>query len=313
MKKSNNHFGIKCKDTWTGQTVSHDDDAAGECFRKYDSPEDSYRDHSNFLRGRDHYAFLFRLDPADYKGWAYGLKKAGYATNPNYPKILIKTIEEYKLNELTKEAVDEIPTYFNEGASVEENNTPTIVKQTVDKVSNVIEKVLPGATKLNGLKVVYAEKGTSLLSVATKHQIALTDLLNYNDNKTDGLLDEGSWIYLEPKRKEGKLASYTTTESESVYQISQLNGIQLSSLIAYNDFKEDDILSPGKLVRLKPGLGTVENKVSSTKGAKIHEVKPKEGLYGIAKKYNVTVEQLKAWNDLDSESISVGQQLIIAK
>jgi LysM repeat protein len=313
VKKSNNHFGIKCKDTWTGQTVSHDDDAAGECFRKYDSPEDSYRDHSNFLRGRDHYAFLFRLDPADYKGWAYGLKKAGYATNPNYPKILIKTIEEYKLNELTKEAVDEIPTYFNEGASVEENNTPTIVKQTVDKVSNVIEKVLPGATKLNGLKVVYAEKGTSLLSVATKHQIALTDLLNYNDKKTDGLLDEGSWIYLEPKRKEGKLASYTTTESESVYQISQLNGIQLSSLIAYNDFKEDDILSPGKLVRLKPDLGTVENKVSSTKGAKIHEVKPKEGLYGIAKKYNITVEQLKAWNDLDSESLSVGQQLIIAK
>ena len=312
VKKSNNHFGIKCKDTWTGQTVSHDDDAAGECFRKYDNPEDSYRDHSNFLRGRDHYSFLFKLNPTDYKGWAYGLKKAGYATNPNYPKILIKTIEDYNLNELTKEAVDEIPVYFNEGASVEETNTPSIVKQTVDKVSDVIEKVLPGATKLNGLKAIYAEKGTSLLSVATKHQIALTDLLNYNDKNLDGLLDEGTWIYLEPKRKEGKLSSYTTTEAESVYQISQLNGIQLSSLLAFNNFKEDDVIPAGKLVRLKPNQ-TIENITAVSKGAKIHEVKPKEGLYGIAKKYNVTVEQLKAWNDLDSEYISVGQQLIIAK
>lgn len=312
VKKSNNHFGIKCKDTWTGQTVSHDDDAAGECFRKYDSPEDSYRDHSNFLRGRDHYAFLFRLKPTDYKGWAYGLKKAGYATNPNYPKIIIKTIEDYNLNELTKEAVDDIPTYFNEGTSLDEINTPSIVKQTVEKVSDVIEKVLPGATKLNGLKVIYAEKGTSLLSVATKYQIALTDLLNYNDIKTDGLLSEGSWIYLEPKRKEGKLTSYTTTESESVYQIAQLNGIQLSSLLAFNDFKESDILSSGTLVRLKPNE-TIENTMAVPKGAKFHEVKPKEGLYGIAKKYKVTIEQLKAWNNLESESISIGQQLIIAK
>src|ERR1017187_8362716 len=85
VKKSNNHFGIKCKGTWNAETVSHDDDEQGECFRSYKSAEDSYRDHSNFLRGSPRYAFLFKLDPRDYKGWAYGLKKAGYATNPNYP------------------------------------------------------------------------------------------------------------------------------------------------------------------------------------------------------------------------------------
>src|SRR3954469_12506216 len=79
--KSNNHFGIKCKSSWSGGSVSHDDDANGECFRKYNSAEDSYRDHSNFLRGSDRYAFLFKLSPTDYKGWAYVLKKAGYATN----------------------------------------------------------------------------------------------------------------------------------------------------------------------------------------------------------------------------------------
>jgi len=312
VKKSNNHFGIKCKDTWTGQTVSHDDDAAGECFRKYDSPEDSYRDHSNFLRGRDHYAFLFKLNPTDYKGWAYGLKKAGYATNPNYPKILIKTIEDYNLNALTKTAVNEIPVYFNEGAAFDDNTSSSFVKQAVDKVNNIVEKVLPGATKLNGLKAVFAEEGTSLLSIATKHQIALSDLLIYNDRKTDGLLEEGSWIYLEPKRKEGKLEAYTTTETESVYEIAQLNGIQLSSLLLFNDFKEDEIIPPGKKVRLKQSEIVVNSPVLA-KGAKVHEVKPKEGLYGIAKKYNVTVDQLKAWNDLESESLSVGQQLIIAK
>ena len=93
VKKSNNHFGIKCKSNWTGGSVSHDDDASGECFRLYKTADDSYRDHSNFLRAGTRYSFLFKLDVRDYKGWAYGLKKAGYATNPAYPQILIKHIE----------------------------------------------------------------------------------------------------------------------------------------------------------------------------------------------------------------------------
>lgn len=98
---SNNHFGIKCKDTWTGESVKHDDDLRQECFRKYPSAIDSYKDHSDFLRTRSHYAFLFKIDPLDYKSWAYGLKKAGYATNPRYPQALIKLIEDYHLNEYT--------------------------------------------------------------------------------------------------------------------------------------------------------------------------------------------------------------------
>lgn len=316
VKKSNNHFGIKCKDTWTGETVSHDDDAAGECFRKYSNPEDSYRDHSNFLRGRDHYAFLFRLNPTDYKGWAYGLKKAGYATNPNYPKILIKTIEDYNLNELTKEASasDEIPVYNNDIESTlnKIGENAEVLKQAVNQVNNVIEKVHPSVTKLNGLKAIYAESGTSLLSIATKHQIALSDLLAYNDLDSDGLLQQDSWIYLEPKRKEGKLASYTTTSAEPVYEIAQLNGIQLSSILALNNLKKNDIVPAGKRLVLKANQDN-SNASTISKGAKVHEVKAKEGLFSIAKKYNVTVAQLKAWNDLESESLTIGQQLIIAK
>ena len=111
VKKSNNHFGIKCKNSWTAGGVSHDDDAIGECFRQYKSAEDSYRDHSNFLRGNQRYAFLFKLAADDYRGWAHGLKKAGYATNPRYPDILIKNIEQYNLNQYTLAGINEIPKF----------------------------------------------------------------------------------------------------------------------------------------------------------------------------------------------------------
>src|ERR1043165_5295449 len=99
--KSNNHFGIKCKTEWEGEKVYHDDDAKGECFRKYDDPSISYRDHSDFLRNRPFYSSLFKLDPTDYEAWAFGLKKAGYATNPKYPQILIGLIHDYNLQDYT--------------------------------------------------------------------------------------------------------------------------------------------------------------------------------------------------------------------
>jgi flagellum-specific peptidoglycan hydrolase FlgJ len=111
VKKSNNHFGIKCKSSWTAEGVSHDDDAPGECFRTYKDAEGSYRDHSNYLRGNERYAFLFKLDSRDYKGWAYGLKKAGYATNPRYPDILIRNIEENNLQQYTMVAVNDVPNF----------------------------------------------------------------------------------------------------------------------------------------------------------------------------------------------------------
>src|ERR1700745_4131028 len=94
VKKSNNHFGIKCKDDWTGSVVYHDDDERGECFRSYNTPLDSYKDHSDFLKNSARYSQLFKLDPMDYESWAYGLKRAGYATNPRYPQILIQLIKD---------------------------------------------------------------------------------------------------------------------------------------------------------------------------------------------------------------------------
>jgi flagellum-specific peptidoglycan hydrolase FlgJ len=111
VKISNNHFGIKCKKNWTGKTVKHDDDKPCECFRKYDSAEESFIDHSDFLKTRDNYAFLFQLNPIDYEKWAYGIKKAGYATNPNYPALLIKYIEKYDLNQYTKIGIEKKYSY----------------------------------------------------------------------------------------------------------------------------------------------------------------------------------------------------------
>jgi len=103
--RSNNHFGIKCKSNWTGATAFHDDDEKGECFRAYDSVAVSFRDHSDFLKGSSRYANLFNLEPTDYKGWSDGLRKAGYATNPKYPILLVKLIEEYDLNRFTVEGL----------------------------------------------------------------------------------------------------------------------------------------------------------------------------------------------------------------
>jgi len=106
--KSNNHFGIKCKSNWQGERVYHNDDAQGECFRKYATAEESFIDHSNFLKANTRYAFLFMLDPTNYSSWAYGLKQAGYATEPRYPILLIQCIEKYRLQDYTLLGLDMI-------------------------------------------------------------------------------------------------------------------------------------------------------------------------------------------------------------
>jgi LysM repeat protein len=129
VQKSNNHFGIKCKADWKGETVYHDDDAKGECFRKYADPGDSYKDHSDFLKNRPYYASLFKLDPTDYQGWAYGLKKAGYATNPKYALILIKLIQDYDLQQYTMMAL------MNKKPTEVTNSTAMVTVADVDTIA----------------------------------------------------------------------------------------------------------------------------------------------------------------------------------
>src|SRR4029079_8643330 len=204
VKKSNNHFGIKCKDEWRGQSVSHDDDARGECFRKYTAAEDSYRDHSDFLKNRPNYASLFTLDPTDYQGWAYGLKKAGYATNPKYAQILIKLIQDYNLEDYTLIAMgkmkeqdglaknSESATDKNPSVVLAQNNDNEKGTENVSTANKLEQDARPvvsevnypsGEFKINDTRVIYVKTGTSYLTIAQQYEIPLARLFEFNDVK----------------------------------------------------------------------------------------------------------------------------------
>jgi LysM repeat protein len=308
LKKSNNHFGIKCKDTWTAGGVSHDDDAKGECFRTYKCAEDSYRDHSNFLRGSDRYAFLFKLDPLDYKGWAYGLKNAGYATNPAYPQILINNIEQYNLQQYSLAAVNDVPKI---DASKYKDDPETFIEDSSsDDASNNNQLNSPNKIfSINGSKCMVASKGTSLLAIATNNNINLSKLLEFNDLSQDGILAKNQLIFLQKKSQEGDKDFYIAQQDETLYDVAQENGIQLEFLLAYNQLNADAKIYPGTKLYLKQVANTMAQQSSSEK--KYHDVQPKEGLYSISKKYGVSIDQLKEWNNLASDDLQVGQQLVI--
>lgn len=264
VKKSNNHFGIKCKSTWTGESVTHTDDAPNECFRKYNSALDSYKDHSDYLKNTPRYAFLFKLDNADYKGWAYGLKRAGYATNPRYPQILINNIEQYNLQQYNV-PIDPNMAFDDAKYTDSKKNAdkPAIVTTIAPKPNNKnetspasITPVKKARTLFNSLKAFYAQKETSLLAIATGYDIPLAKLLEYNDLKTDGLLKENQWIYLEKKPKQGNRDYYVALQTESLYNISQTNAVQLQYLMQYNQMDENDIVKVGKRIRLRPEAGS---------------------------------------------------------
>ena len=321
VKKSNNHFGIKCKSNWTAGGVTHDDDAIGECFRLYKTAEESYRDHSNFLRGSERYGFLFKLDVRDYKGWANGLKKAGYATNPKYPLILIKHIEQYNLQQYTLVAADEAPK-FDAGKYQDDVEEKVTEEKKLPEEKNADDASMLDASdkviEVNGSKCVYAGKGTSLLVVATKNNIALSKMLGFNELAEDGLLTKNQNIFLEKKSKTGDKDFYEAKAGESLYDIAQKNGIQLQYMLDYNKLWGNEQIKAGTKIYLKPNIipaNEVAIKVINTPEAviaKTHVVQPKEGLYSISKKYNITVQQIKEWNKLQTDSLSIGQELIIS-
>ena len=325
VRKSNNHFGIKCKINWTGMSVTHTDDAPNECFRKYLNAEESYRDHSDYLFNAPRYAKLFQLSPTDYKGWAFGLKSAGYATNPRYPQILISNIERYNLqqyNSPDQQFYDRASVSSISSEPKQQSTTTPVIAEPTRKEQNVFKKLFAGRKNkdnqyFNRLKAVMVFSGTSLLAVASENDIPLSKLLEYNDLGTDGLVAEDQWIYLEKKHKEGNRERYEALENETLYNISQNNGIQVALLAQYNKLAEAAIIGRGTVVYLRPGAEAlavaVTLPVTVRITPKLHEVQAKEGLYGIAKQYNVTVDEIRKWNQLTTDDIRLGQQLIIAK
>ncbi|MBK8788018.1 MAG: glucosaminidase domain-containing protein [Chitinophagaceae bacterium] len=315
VKKSNNHFGIKCKSTWTGESVTHDDDANGECFRAYTNANESYRDHSDFLKANKRYSALFNLDPVDYAGWAKGLKKAGYATNPKYPDLLIKYIEQYDLQQYTLLAINRLPE--SDMAKTEENKTVVPVEVAVENTikendititANDPDKII----SINKTNCIFAKKGTSLLVIANKHKISLSKLMEFNDMAEEGLLAKDQLIYLEKKAKSGEQEYYILLQGETLYDAAQKNAVQLKYLLEYNNIKAGSTLNPKTKLFLQPGFqGAVKN--ADGRKNKVHLVGAKEGLYSIAKTYHVTVQQLKEWNKLDSDNLKIGQEIIVSK
>lgn len=250
VTSSNNHFGIKCKDTWSGDYVLHDDDARRECFRKYDSPEDSYRDHSDFLKNSRRYASLFQLDPMDYEAWAWGLKKAGYATNPKYPQILIRLIREYNLQDYTLIALGKLNKEEEWLTKIDDDNKPSTegvinIPQKETESVTIVELYPSGEFRINDTKVVFVRKGTPYLTIAQQNDISLSRLFEFNDMKTQEIVNSDQLIYLQRKRKKGANEFHIVQQGETVFVIAQKEAIRLESLMEYN------LLSTG----MEPAVG----------------------------------------------------------
>ena len=334
VRKSNNHFGIKCKAEWSGPSVSHDDDARGECFRKYDDPLDSYKDHSDFLRTRSHYAFLFKLDPTDYEAWAYGLKKAGYATNPRYPQILIKLIRDYNLEDYTLIALNRKTD--NNNVSLVNNTVNKQERQTIPAVS--IESVPSvqypsGLFKINETKVIFIPKGTSYLKIADENDISLARLFEFNDlHSSLDIAQVDQLLFLQRKRKKGANEYHIVLQGETLHDISQNEGIRLESLLEYNFLKygmqpmageklylQNDAPAMPQLITDNPKPAPSYSKTTAPVVAipennfVFHKVQSKETLYAISRKYDCSVEEIIKWNELQSNDLKTGQQLRINK
>lgn len=235
--KANNHFGIKCKSTWTGPTILHDDDAKQECFRKYSSAEQSYIDHSDFLKASNRYHFLFDLDRTDYAGWASGLKRAGYATNPQYVKRLTDLVEKYNLQQYTFEAITKA-------------NTPTGEIVPLDDKPRNLTQIDDPSTYYKGLKGFWAKKGETLLPKALEKNIRYARLLAMND-LADEPLPTDMFIFTEKKRRVGTEEFHVVKEGETMLLIAQKEAMPLATLYLFNNLSNGQQPEAGEKLALQ--------------------------------------------------------------
>lgn len=246
--QANNHFGIKCHD-WEGLTYHMDDDEKDECFRKYEHPEQSWIDHSEFLTSRPRYADLFKIPATDYKAWAKGLKAAGYATNPKYAEMLIKIIEEEELYQYDHKVKHPGK---HKNTVVIANSTPS---STGGKSITSVNYKKREEMK-NGIICIEVQQGDSFENIARYYGIKLKKLLSYNDKK-DTSLTPGQYVYL--KRKKGKAARgydfHRVKKGDTLYLISQAYGVKLKSLVKFNYISSDTPLEEGEKIYLRSKAG----------------------------------------------------------
>ena len=239
-REANNHFGIKCHSDWKGETIRHNDESRNECFRKYQKPEESFYDHSDFLKSESRYSFLFDLDPTEYKAWARGLKKAGYATNPDYANMLIKKIEENSLWHFDQGyTATNIP---QQTTVVPKDTLPVQSMETQKKpVSSVNNSVsvqarVPREMENNRIKYLIVKDGDTKEKLEKEFQLLNWELARYNELKKDFELVPGQILYLQPKREKAEPGKdfYICSEGDTMYLISQRFGIKLRNLYEMN-------------------------------------------------------------------------------
>lgn len=227
-KKANNHFGIKCHANWNGEKIYMDDDSANECFRSYSSAKESYQDHSEFLKNGKRYQFLFSYSVDDYKNWAYGLKKAGYATNPEYAELLIKIIEELNLNK--------------------SGDSKKLVSSNKPNLSIEIQN------HSNDVNFIVVKQGDSFYQIAHKAGLTLRQLHKYNDfERKKETLKVGDIVFLEPKRNRSKSKKEIILEKPmTLREVSQQEAIRLKPLMRKNQSSSpDEQLPKGEKVFLR--------------------------------------------------------------
>lgn len=225
--KANNHFGIKCTSEWTGKTMLKDDDRKNECFRKYDHPEESYRDHSLFLK-HDRYSSLYVLEPTDYVAWAKGLKAAGYATDPLYAEKLIRLIENYSLHTLDIEGAASMP---------DDTGVQTPGSQTDTGIAAADRNAMYRHAN-KGIMYVVAFEGDTAEDIAKRFKVSVDKLLLYNELRYDSQLVPGQYVFLAPKKTKGVEDFYTVREGDTMYLIAQKTGVTIKTLYDKNRIKQ---------------------------------------------------------------------------
>ena len=258
-RSSNNHFGIKCKKSWTGDKVYYDDDAKGECFRAYPSVEASYQDHADFLDQSPRYDSLFAYSADDYRSWARGLKACGYATAPDYAERLVKIIESMKLYLLDKENGNKIYAAAKSAAAnteawwesniatSDEQINPNAFRVTVNSHKGY------GVYRSNHTFYVVAKEGDTFESVGEIFDISPKMLRKFNDVPKDGKLAKGDIVYIERKKTQwlGNVMQHKVVRDENLYSLSQSYGIRLKSLKKLNRMREGEDVKRGDIIRLK--------------------------------------------------------------
>jgi len=302
-KKANNHFGIKCKTEWTGEKIYQDDDTKNECFRVYPNADSSFVDHSNFLKYRPYYAALFELDPVDDSAWAYGLKKAGYATEKDYPNSLLKVIELYELSQYNfPELVAEDSLEEANAVKEEIKKEPiaktisTITKEAKDTKDTLIKTAAPKDTIVKVITVkdtIYKTIRDTVVKVVTvkdtSSKIKLVEVSKTNSEVKKVTTKPVRLDY--PKNKKFKINQVTAIWAEagrSFLEIANTYSVPVYKLYQNNELAETDLVQKDQLLFLN------EKKKVSDK--KVHVSKDGETFYEIAQMEGIQLAALKSYN-----------------